>query len=221
MKNEIIEQLEALYNPVNIEGMKRFGIESEKIFGITMKDLEQFKKTIGKNHQLALELWDEGYHETRMLAAMIADPKLMTPEILNQWAGDFDNWAVCDSVCGKLFQKVPGIYDNVIEWQYNENLWVKRASFALIAWISVHHKKLPDSFFNQYLEMIVEHSTDDRPYIKKAVNWALRQIGKRNLNLAHQALEVCSLLKNQEPVSKSARWIASDAERELRKKYLL
>lgn len=219
--DEVLKRLKQLQNPANIDGMRRFGIESDKIFGITMKDLELLKKQIGKNHELALLLWNEGYHETRLLAAMIADPKLLDSDLLDKWACDFDNWAVCDSVCGKLFQKTPLVFDKVLLWQFSDNLWIKRASFALIAWISVHHKKLPDSFFGQYYDMIIAHATDERNYIKKAVNWALRQIGKRNLQLASETLEVCAILRENYPNSKSARWIASEAEREIRKKYSL
>ena len=218
-KNEVIMWFESNKNQANIEGMKRFGIISDKVFGLSLQQIEEIRKKIKKDHNLALELWDTGYHDVRHLASIIADPKIIDEETIDKWVMDFDNWAICDSVCGKLIQKTEFVYKKVDEWQYSDLLYVKRASFALIAWIAVHHKKLPDSFFGNYFEMIVNHAEDDRHYIKKAVNWALRQIGKRNSNLAKEALLVCDTLRLKYHESKSAKWIAGDAERELRKKY--
>ncbi|MBX3043588.1 MAG: DNA alkylation repair protein [Candidatus Kapabacteria bacterium] len=199
--------------------MARFGITTTKAFGVTAGQLEELRRQIKRNHPLALDLWETGFHDVRILAALIADPKIIEEQTIDKWAGDFDNWAICDSVTGKLFQKTMYAYDKVHEWQNDERLFVKRASFALIAWIAVHHKKLPDSFFNQYIDIIITHSTDERHYIKKAVNWALRQIGKRNRNLALKSLDICDLLNEKYSKSKAAKWIASDARRELKSKY--
>lgn len=218
---EILNWFETNRSQKNIDGMKRFGIESELVFGVNLQQIEELRKIIKRNHTLALELWETPYHEARHLAALIADPKLIDSQTIDKWASDFDNWAICDSVCGKLIQKTPHCYEKIIEWENSELLYMKRASFALIAWVAVHHKKLPDIFFNQYFEMIIKNSNDERHYIKKAVNWALRQIGKRNYNLALKSLEVCDIIRVEYPESKSAKWIASDAERELRTKYAL
>lgn len=217
--NEIMSQLRLSANPINIEGMARFGITGEKILGIKMTELEGFRKAIGKNHELALLLWNEGYHESRLLAAMIADHKKVTPELMDSWANDFDNWAVYDSVCGKLFRKSPFTFDKIDQWQYSDKLWVKRASFTLIAFVAVHYKNLPDSFFNDYHIYFINNASDERNYIKKAVNWAIRQIGKRNINLAIEMCNLCDIIKETYPDSKSAKWIVSDAKRELKTKF--
>lgn len=218
---EILTWLSEKGSDYNIAGMKRFGIESEKVFGVKLAEIETLKKQIKINHPLALELWDTGYHEARHLAAIIADSKIIKEETLEKWVLDFDNWAICDSTCGKLFQKTKYSYDKIYEWQQRDELFVKRSAFALIAWIAVHHKKLPDSFFMQYLDLILNNLNDERHYIKKAVNWALRQIGKRNFSLANECLEICNFIKDKNKGNKSAIWIASDAERDIRKKFLL
>ena len=217
--NEILEWFEQNRSEYNIAGMKRFGIESEKIFGVKLAQIEYIRKIIKRDHPLALELWDTRYHEARHLAALLADPKIIEESTIDKWVSDFDNWAVCDSVCGKLFIKTEFAYQKVEEWQSADKLYVKRAAFAMIAWIALHHKKLPDNFFDRYFDLILQHATDDRNYIKKAVNWALRQIGKRNPLLSRTTLDICDELVEIYPESKSARWIAADARRELNKKY--
>lgn len=217
--DEILKWFESNRSQYNIDGMRRFGIITDKAFGVSLKQIDILKKNIKKDNQLAIDLWETGYLETRHLAALVADPKTIQTDIIEKWVNDFDNWAICDSTCGKLIQKTPYVYDKIIEWQLNEKLYVKRSAFALIAWIAVHHKKIPDNHFNIYYDMIINHACDDRNYIKKAVNWALRQIGKRNINLANKSLIVCDKLREIYPTSKSAKWIASDAERELRNKF--
>jgi 3-methyladenine DNA glycosylase AlkD len=205
-------------NETNILGMKRFGIESEIILGISMKELESMKKQIGKNHTLALELWASRIHEARMLAAMVAEPKMATIELMSNWANDFNNWAICDSVCGKYFRKSPYILEAVNLWVESDKLYVKRAAFASIAWIAVHFKKLTNEDFGQYFTMILAHCTDERKHIAKAVNWVLRQIGKRNQTLCDKSIEIAELIIMQNPQNKTALWIAKDAIRELEKK---
>ncbi len=217
--NEIIDWFESQRSETNIAGKKRYGIESELIFGVQNKQIDVIRRIIKKDHALALELWQTGYHELRHLASLIADPKIIDEETIYAWAHDFDNWAICDSVCSKLFQKTDFVYQKIDQWVLSDQLYVKRAAFTLIAAIAVHHKKLPDSFFNQYFQLIIENANDERNYIKKAVNWALRQIGKRNKNLASEAVKVCYILREVHNNSKSARWIATDAERELRQKF--
>ncbi|MFA7627287.1 MAG: DNA alkylation repair protein, partial [Candidatus Kapaibacterium sp.] len=213
---EIIDWFKSNYNQKNIEGMRRFGIVTDKAFGISSKQLDDLRKVVGTNHEIAIKLWETGYHETKMLAALIADPKLVSPQLMDKWVLDFDNWAICDSVCGKLFRKTSYVYDKIDQWAEREELYVKRAAFALIAWIAVHHKKQPDDFFLHYYDLIITHSKDERDHIKKAVNWALRQIGKRSRALGLEALEICELLHREFSESRSAKWIASDAKRELK-----
>lgn len=214
----ILELLQSMRNEINIDGMKRFGIESEIILGISMKELESIKKQIGKNHTLALELWASGIHEARMLAAMIAEPKMATIELMNNWANDFDNWAICDSVCNKYFRRSPKIIEAINIWVESDKLYVKRAAFASIAVIAVHMKKLSNDDFKKYYQMIVDNCTDERKHIAKAVNWALRQIGKRNATLCDESIEIADLIKKQNPQNRTALWIAKDAIRELEKK---
>lgn len=214
----ILEILESMRNEKNIEGMKRFGIESTKILGISMKDLENMKKQIGKNHDLALQLWSSGIQEARMLGAMIAEPQKATPDLMTKWAEDFDNWAICDSVCGKFFRRSPFIFDVIDLWSSSDKLYIKRAAFSCIAWISVHSKHLNDSNFDKYFELITKNCTDDRKHIAKAVNWSLRQIGKRNSKLCVKAIELAEHIIKQNPQNKTALWIAKDAIRELNKR---
>jgi 3-methyladenine DNA glycosylase AlkD len=216
----ILDLLKSMRNETNIAGMKRFGIESKNILGISMQELENMKKQIGKNHDLALELWASEIHEARILAAMVAEPSLATIELMSSWANDFDNWAVCDSVCNKYFRKGPYILYAINIWVQSDKLYVKRAAFASIAVIAVHMKKLSDDDFKQYYQMILDNCTDERKHIAKAVNWALRQIGKRNARLCDESIEIADLIIKQNPQNKTALWIAKDAIRELEKKTL-
>jgi 3-methyladenine DNA glycosylase AlkD len=213
--NIVIEILKNNGTEKNIEGMRRFAIFTEKTFGNNSPFILDLAKHIGKNHELALELWETGYHEARFLACLIADPKKADNELIEKWVHDFNNWAICDSVCGKYFEKTEFALSKIIEWAESDKEYVKRASFALIAWVAVHKKKLRNEDFDIYLELIIKHADDERKYVYKAVNWALRQIGKRNITMAHKSLEICQQILNQYPQSKSARWIVIDTKREL------
>lgn len=215
---KIIEILLSMRNDKNIAGMERFGIKSQKLLGISMKDLDSISKEIGKNHSLALDLWNTRYHEARLLASMIAVPKQSTIKELHTWVHDFDNWAVCDSVCGKYIRKTEHVYDLIYEWEQSKFLYVKRAAFACMAWIAVHNKKLTNEYFDKYFDLIFKNVLDERHYIAKAVNWALRQIGKRNAILNERALDLSQSIITKNPQNKTALWIAKDALRELEKK---
>ncbi len=214
---EIIEILEAQADPVNVAGMRRFAITAEKAFGVAAPALKQLakdaKKQAADRHALALELWRTGVHEARIIAALIDDPQQVTEAQMEAWAADFDNWAVCDSTCGHLFSRTPLAYRKIDEWSARDAEFVKRAGIVLVAWLAVHDKKAPDARIAEFLPLLEKHAGDDRNFIKKAVNWSLRSIGKRSLELNRLAIEAAARIKAQN--TRSARWIAADALREL------
>lgn len=209
----IILKLESLSNPEDIAGMARFGIKAKKAYGVRMPQLTSIARETGKNHQLAEELWRHGYTETRILACLIDDPKKVTLEQMERWALEFDSWDVCDQCCMKLFRKTPFAYQKIDEWSCRDEEFVKRAAFTLIATQAVHDKKADDGKFEEIFPLIIRESGDKRNYVKKSVNWALRQIGKRNLDLNNKAIIVAKEIEQLN--SKSAKWIAKDALREL------
>jgi 3-methyladenine DNA glycosylase AlkD len=215
--DEIIKNLKSLENSTNVAGMARFGITAKKAFGISSQQLKQLAKEIKKQtenrHKLALELWETGIYEARIIAYLIDDPKQVTPEQMESWAADFDNWAICDGACGHLFCRTEFAYRKVFEWSAREEEFVKRAGIVLIAWLAVHDKKVEDAKIAQFLTILESKSDDERNFVKKAVNWSLRQIGKRNLNLNELAIETAEKIKLRN--TKAARWIAADALREL------
>ena len=210
---EIIKKLKSLANPRNLEGMARFGISSKNTLGISIYDLRPLAKQIGKNHKLALELWDSGIHEARILASYIDEPEKVTEKQMEKWVSSFDSWDVCDQVCSSLFDQTPFVWKKLEEFTKRKEEFVKRTGFTLMACLAVHDKKAQDKDFIKLLPIIKRESTDERNFVKKAVNWALRQIGKRNKNLNKEALKVAKeILKTED---KTAKWIASDALREL------
>lgn len=215
--DEIIEKLKSLENPENIAGMARFGIVTKKAFGISAPVLKEIAKDAKKQaedrHELALKLWETGIHEARIIAYLVDDPKKVTEAQMDSWVKDFDNWAICDGACGHLFCKTEFAYKKVSEWSAREEEFIKRAGLVLPAWLAVHDKKADDKRIAQFLPILEKYSDDERNFIKKAVNWSLRQIGKRNLNLNKLAIATAEKIKAQN--TRSARWIAADALREL------
>jgi len=215
--DEIIKKLESLENPVNIAGMERFGIVAKKAFGVSAPVLKEIAKDAKKQsenrHELALELWETGVHEARIIAYLIDEPKKVSEKQMESWAKDFDNWAICDGTCGHLFCKTEFAYQKVFEWSETDEEFIKRAGIVLVAYLAVHDKKASDERIAEFLPILEKHANDERNFIKKAVNWSLRQIGKRNLNLNKLAIETAEKIKAEN--TKSARWIASDALREL------
>ncbi|MBM4240321.1 MAG: DNA alkylation repair protein [Euryarchaeota archaeon] len=211
---EIIEELKSLSNPEDVEGMARFGINPKKTYAVRIPELRRIAKVSGGGHELATQLWEAGYRETRILACMIEDPNLVTEEQMDNWALEFDFWEICDQCCMKLFRQTPFAYKKIFEWSKREEEFVKRAAFTLIAVLAVHDKKAPDEKFEQFFPIIIRESFDNRKYVKKAVNWALRHIGKRNINLNKKAIEIAEDIRKIG--AKSAKWIASDALRELK-----
>lgn len=220
---EMIKKLESHENPANIVGMARFGIVTKKAFGISAPVLKQLAKNIKKQtndrHEIALKLWETGIHEARIIAYLIDDPKEVTEAQMQSWVKDFDNWAICDSTLGTLFCKTEFAYKKVFEWSAREEEFIKRAGIVMIACLAVHDKKAIDDKIAQFLPLLESKVDDERNFIKKAVNWSLRQIGKRNLNLNRLAIETAEKIKSQN--TKPARWIAADALRELQNEKIL
>lgn len=210
---EIIKELKKLGSAKNVEGMARFGIIAKKIYGVCAPDLMTIARQAGKDHELAQELWQSGIYEARILAGMIDRPEWVTAKQMDSWTADFDSWAVCDSNCMRLFSKTKLAHRKVWQYSRSKKEYVRRTAFALIASLTVHDKRSPDEVFIKYLPLIKKYATDERNYVRKAVNWALRQIGKRNLALNKAAIACAEEIKNIN--SKSARWIAGDALREL------
>ena len=210
---DILQRLKALANPEAVAGMARFGINPENTYGISIPVLRKMAREIGRDHALAQELWSSGVHEARILASMIDDPRLVSEEQMDRWAADFDSWDVCDQCCGNLFDKTEFAYRKAVEWAARDEEFVKRAGFALMAWLAFHDKRVPDEAFLAFLPVIKRESIDGRNFVKKAVNWALRHIGKRNAALNITAIQTAKEI--QAAGSKPGRWIAADALREL------
>jgi 3-methyladenine DNA glycosylase AlkD len=209
----ILRELRALGSAENVAGMARYGIRSTKVYGVSTPALVELARRAGRSHQLALDLWQTGVLEARCVAALVDDPALVTEAQMERWASDFDHWAVCDQVCNKLFDKTPFAWKNAVRWSRRREEYVKRAGFVLMATLAVHDKRAPDARFLALLPIIEREATDERNYVRKAVNWALRQIGKRNARLNRAAIGAARRIKAID--SKSARWIASDALREI------
>ena len=210
---EVLDRLKTLANPEAVDKMKRFGITANNTYGVSIPDLRILSKEIGKNHPLALKLWSSGIHDARLLASLIDDPKKVTEQQMESWAQDFNSWDICDQCANNLFRKTQFAYQKVAEWSSRKEEFIKRTGFAILASLAVHDKKKEDKEFIKFLEIIKREATDERNFVKKAINWALRQIGKRNLNLNRKAIETATEIKTIN--SKSAKWIASDAIREL------
>lgn len=213
---EVLEELKSLSNPKAVDGMSRFGINPKNTYGVSIPNLRKLAKEIGKNHGLAQQLWSSGIHEARILAGMIDDSRLVDEKQVDKWVRDFDSWDVCDQVCMNLFDKLPFAFEKAVKLTENEEEFVRRSGFSLMACLSCHDKESLDERFLEFLPLIKKYSTDDRNFVKKAVNWALRQIGKRNKNLNKFAIETAKEI--QKINSKSAKWVASDAIKELTNK---
>jgi 3-methyladenine DNA glycosylase AlkD len=195
------------------DGMARYAIPSDKAFGVAVRDIQVLAKRLGRHHDTAEALWSTGWYEARMLAAYVDEPARVTPAQMDRWCRDFDNWAVCDTVCFVLFDRSPHAWTMVKRWAGRRDEFMKRAAFALLWGLSVHDKAADDSAFVEGLALIERAATDDRNFVKKAVNMALRAIGKRRLTLHSAAVEVATRLAASSQAS--ARWVGKDALREL------
>ena len=211
---DIIAELKSMGNPEAAVGMAQYGINTEQALGISIPRLQGLAKNIGKNHKLAGELWSCGIHVARILACMIDDPQQIVEAQLERWVKEFDSWDLCDQCCNRLFRKSEFAYQKALAWACRPDEFVKRAGFVLMAVLAVHAKNAADRQFDPFFELIKKEAADRRNFVKKAVNWALRQIGKRNLALNKKAISVAEEI--QQNPSKAARWVAKDALRELR-----
>ena len=194
--------------------MARFGIDTGRAVGVTVTELRRFARDLGHDHELAAALWASGVHEARLLASLVDEPAMVSEAQMEAWVADLDSWDVCDGVCGNLFDRTPFALDKAVEWSSREPEFEKRAAFALMASAAVHRKDLPDAAFASLLPVIRAQATDERNYVKKAVSWALRQIGKRSSGLNPRAIRTAEQIERID--SRAARWIARDALRELR-----
>jgi len=227
----VMDELAGMASEQNRAGMARYGIRTDDAFGVPVPELRRIAKGYRRDHELALALWQTGSHEARLLAGMVDDPAQVTEEQMESWAGDFDSWDVCDQVTSNLFDKTPFAYDKVAEWSGREDEWVKRAAFATAAALAVQDKKAADERFVPILALVRREAGDDRNFVKKAVNWALRNIGKRNAALHAAAIETATAIlaeadvraaaDRRDPAARSGRWIARDALRELRSEKVL
>ncbi len=211
--NGIISTLKTKADLANVAGMAKFGMTAENRLGISIPVLRKMGKEIGKDHQLALELWKTGFPEAQILSALIAEPGKLTEQQMEDWVKDINSWDTCDQVCMNLFEKTPFARKKIFEWSEREEEFVKRTAFSLIACIAWHHKKIEDKKLIEFFPLIKRESIDERNFVKKAVNWALRHIGKKNKNLNIAALKLAKEIKEID--SKSARWIATNAIKEL------
>jgi 3-methyladenine DNA glycosylase AlkD len=195
------------------DGMARYAIPSDHAFGVSVGTLRAHARKLGRDHDLAAALWDTGWYEARMLATFVDDPAAVTPAQMDRWCRDFDSWAICDTACFHLFDRTPHAWKKVEQWAGRKDEFVKRAAFALIASLGVHDKAAGDDAFRRGLALVEKAASDERNFVKKAVNWALRTTGKRNPALHAEAVAVARrLAASTDP---APRWVGSDALREL------
>jgi len=210
---DVLNKLQSKAQPEHLEGMAKYGMTVEQRLGVSVPDMRSLAKEIGRDHKLALDLWRTGIAEARILAAMIDDPDKLTEEQMEDWVKGINSWDVCDQVCMNLFEKNHLAWKKIADWSEREEEFVKRTAFSLIACLAWHDKKASDEKFIELLPVIIRGAMDERNFVKKAVNWALRNIGKRNLNLNRAAVNAAKEIQRLD--SKAARWVASDAIREL------
>lgn len=211
--DEVLKKLESKARPDQVAGMASYGMTAERRLGVSVPDMRQIAREVGKDHDLALALWRTGIPEARILAGMVDRPEQLTEEQMEEWVADFDSWDVCDQVCLNLFEKSPLAWKKIVDWSEREEEYVRRAAFALIACLAWHGKGVADEKFVALLPVMAQGATDERNYVKKAVSWALRNIGKRNRNLNRAVLSAVAEIGRMD--SRAARWIAADVRKEL------
>lgn len=211
--DEVLARLRELADPSRLEGMRRFGIGTDSALGVTVTELRTLARTLGRDHALAAGLWATDVHEARLLATIVDDPALVTRAQAETWVRDVRSWDLCDGLAGNLLDRTPFAADLAVAWTAREEEFVRRAGFALMAWMAVHRKDLPDTALEAFLPTVREGATDERNSVKKAVSWALRQVGKRSAELHPKALALAEELRASP--SRSARWVGSDAAREM------
>jgi 3-methyladenine DNA glycosylase AlkD len=211
---EVIAHLDSISARRRLEGMSRYGIEVDRALGVSMPEMRAFARPLGRDHRLAMELWRSGVHEARIMSSLLADPKLLTAEEMEEMVRGLDSWDVCDQCSSNLFSRSPLAAHKVLEWSGRGEEFQKRAGFATMAALAVHGKELSETDLRPFLEAVVRESHDDRNFVRKAVNWALRQIGKRDLRSNAMAIEAAERIMAKG--DRASRWVASDALRELR-----
>jgi 3-methyladenine DNA glycosylase AlkD len=211
--------LEEMSTQHDRENLVRFGINASKAFGVSMANLLVLGKRLGRNHELAAALWETGWYEARMLTSFVDEPARVTPEQMDRWCRDFDNWGICDTVCFHLFDRTPHAWAKVAEWSDDREEFVKRAAFALLASLAGHDKKAGDEPFLAALPLIERAATDERNFVKKGVSWALRGSGRRSPALYDAAVELARRLAASPEAA--ARWVGKDALRDLAKPAVL
>jgi 3-methyladenine DNA glycosylase AlkD len=197
----------------NVEGMAHFGIRSKKVYGVSKPEMDEMARSIGKNHSLGLQLWNTGIHDARLLGMLICDPEYVTSAQMERWVRDFDNWDVCDGTCCHLFVDAKPAWEKAFSWTSRNREFEKRAGFALAAYLAIHVKTACDAAFRKFLKAIEREAWDERNFVRKAVNWALRNIGKRNRRLNRAAIQAAERIRRGG--TRTGRWIATDALREL------
>ena len=210
---DVLDKLQNKAQPEQLKGMAKYGMTVEQRLGVSVPDMRKLAKEIGRDHKLALDLWRTGVAEARIVAGMVGDPAKITEEQMEEWVKGINSWDVCDQVCDNLFEKNQLAWKKIVDWSEREEEFVKRTAFSLIACLAWHDKKASDEKFIELLPIIIREATDERNFVKKAVNWALRNIGKRNLNLNRAAINAAKEIQRLD--SKAARWVAADAIREL------
>jgi len=210
---DVFDKLQSKAQPEQLKGMAKYGMTVEQRLGVSVPAMRKLAKEIGRDHKLALDLWRTGIAEARIVAAMVGDSAELTEEQMEDWVKGINSWDVCDQVCMNLFEKNQLAWKKIVDWSEREEEFVKRTAFSLIACLAWHDKKASDEKFIELLPVIIRGAIDERNFVKKAVNWALRNIGKRNLNLNEAAINAAKEIKRLD--SKAARWVASDAIREL------
>jgi 3-methyladenine DNA glycosylase AlkD len=210
---DVMEKLKNKARPDQLSGMAKYGMAIERRLGVSVPDMRKLAKETGKDHMLALELWKTGIAEARIVAALVDEPDKLTEQQMEDWVKDIDSWDVCDQVCMNLFEKNRLAWKKIVDWSERDEEFVKRTAFSLIACLAWHDKTASDEKFIELLPIIKRGASDERNFVKKAVNWALRTIGKRNLSLNKAAINAAREIQKLD--SKAARWVAADAIREL------
>jgi 3-methyladenine DNA glycosylase AlkD len=210
---DVLDKLQSKAQQEQLKGMAKYGMSVEQRLGVSVPDMRKLAEEIGRDHKLALDLWRTGIAEARIVAAMVGDPAKLTEEQMEEWVKGINSWDVCDQVCMNLFEKNQLAWKKIIDWSEREEEFVKRTAFSLIACLAWHDKKASDEKFIELLPVIIRGATDERNFVKKAVNWALRNTGKRNLKLNRAAINAAKEIQRLD--SKAARWVASDTLREL------
>lgn len=213
---EVLNELKSMADPKFAGQLAMAGINNNKALGITMPQIRELAKKAGKNHEIAGQLWKSGIHEGKLLSIFVEEPQKVTEQQLDDWVKDIDSWDICDQCMAALTIKTPYAYDKAFEWVKSEEEFIRRSGIVTLVAITVHDKKQSDEVIAGFLDTAEQYCLDERNFVKKAVNWLIRQIGKRSLELNPKAIKTAENILEKYPDSKTARWIAKDAIRELK-----